>query len=69
MGPETMALAALIASALALLAGVFLLLRFSALARRSEAPIEPALSRLDQGWRDELSRSRNEERRRRQIAA
>ena len=60
MSAETLALAALIVSALALLAGVFLLLRFSALARRSEAPIEPALSRLDQGWRDELSRSRNE---------
>ena len=53
-----MAVAALVVSALALLAGIVLLLRFGALARRSEAPIEPSLVRLDQGLRDELSRGR-----------
>jgi DNA recombination protein RmuC len=55
-----LAVVALVFSGLALLAGVILLLRFSTLARRGEAPIEPALSRLDQGWRDELSRTRSE---------
>ena len=53
-----MAFAALVVSALALIAGIVLLLRFGALARRGEAPIEPALRQLDQGWRDELARSR-----------
>jgi DNA recombination protein RmuC len=55
---ETLAFAALVASILALAVGVVLLLRFSALARRSEGPIEPALARLDQGLRDELWRGR-----------
>ncbi len=53
-----MASAALVLSVLALAAGIVLLLRFGALARRSGGPIEPALTRLDQGWRDELTRSR-----------
>ncbi len=53
-----MALTALAMSVLALAAGIVLLLRFGALARRSEAPIEPALRHLDQGWRDELARNR-----------
>ncbi len=58
MSVAAIAAAALAAAVLALAAGVVLLLRFGALAGRGEAPIEPALDRLDQGWRDELSRSR-----------
>jgi DNA recombination protein RmuC len=57
---EAIGIVALGVSALALLASFVLLLRFNALLRRGEEPIEPALSRLDQGWRDELSRSRSE---------
>ena len=53
-----MASAALVLSVLALAAGIVLSLRFGALVRRSGGPIEPALTRLDQGWRDELTRSR-----------
>jgi DNA recombination protein RmuC len=55
---DAIAFAALMAVALALAAGIVLLLRFGALVRRSEPPIEPALARLDHGWRDELARSR-----------
>jgi DNA recombination protein RmuC len=58
MGVQTLAVAALLVSALALAAGVVLLLRFGMLARRSEGPLEPALRHLDQGLRDELLRSR-----------
>jgi DNA recombination protein RmuC len=52
------AFAALLLAGLTLAAGIVLLLRAGALARRGDGPIEPALSRLDQGLRDELSRGR-----------
>ncbi|MGH7113620.1 MAG: DNA recombination protein RmuC [Stellaceae bacterium] len=58
MSVADIAVAALAAAVLALVAGIALLLHAGALARRGEAPIEPALDRLDQGWRNELSRSR-----------
>ncbi len=58
MSTETLAFAALVVSTLALAVGIVLLLRFGALARRSEGPIEPALRHLDQGLRDELLRGR-----------
>lgn len=58
MSPEALAFAALVVSTLALAVGIVLLLRFSALARRSDGPIEPALLRFDQGLRDEMSRAR-----------
>jgi DNA recombination protein RmuC len=57
---ETLAVAALVVAALALAAGIVLLLRFGALARRTDAPLEPALRHLDQGLRDELLRGRGE---------
>jgi DNA recombination protein RmuC len=58
MSAAGLAFAALVVATLALGVGIVLLLRFSMLARRSEGPIEPALSRLDQGLRDELLRGR-----------
>ena len=58
MSAAGLAFAALVVATLALGVGIVLLLRFSMLARRSDGPIEPALSRLDQGLRDELLRGR-----------
>ncbi|MGC2522202.1 MAG: DNA recombination protein RmuC [Stellaceae bacterium] len=58
MNAAGLAFAALVVATLALGVGIVLLLRFSMLARRSDGPIEPALSRLDQGLRDELLRGR-----------
>ncbi len=58
MGLTETAFAALLLAGLTLAAGIVLLLRAGALARRGDGPIEPALSRLDQGLRDELSRGR-----------
>ena len=52
------AFAALLLAGLTLAAGIVLLLRAGALGRRGEPAIEPALRRLDQGLRDELSRGR-----------
>ena len=59
MGLTGTAFAALLLAGLTLAAGIVLLLRAGALARRGDPPIEPALSRLDQGLRDELSRGRS----------
>jgi DNA recombination protein RmuC len=50
--------AALALAAAALAVAVIVLVRFAALARRAEPPIEPALARLDSGLRDELVRGR-----------
>ena len=58
MGLTGTAFAALLLAGLTLAAGIVLLLRAGALARRGDPPIEPALLRLDQGLRDELSRGR-----------
>ncbi len=59
MSAAPLAFAALVVSTLALAVGIVLLLRFSTLVRRGDAPIEPALLRLDQGLRDELLRGRS----------
>jgi DNA recombination protein RmuC len=53
-------LTALSISAAALAAVAVLAIRFGGFARRATSPIEPALLRLDQGLRDELSRGRGE---------
>ena len=58
MGFAAVALAALALSAATLAVAIMLLVRAGALARGAEGPIEPALARLDQGLRDELSRGR-----------
>ncbi|HEY1300847.1 MAG TPA: DNA recombination protein RmuC, partial [Stellaceae bacterium] len=58
MSIAALALAALVVAAAALVVAVVLLARLGALARRADAPIEPALARLDPGLRDELARGR-----------
>jgi DNA recombination protein RmuC len=60
VGPGTLVLAALGIAAAALAVAAVLAVRLAGLARRTASPIEPALSRLDQGLRDELARGRGE---------
>lgn len=60
MSTEALVFAALCLSAAALAVAGVLAVRFGGFARRVVSPIEPALLRLDQGLRDELSRGRGE---------
>jgi DNA recombination protein RmuC len=60
MGLGAMGFAALVAAAGALLVAIVVMIRFGAFVRAADTRIEPALARLDQGLRDELSRGRSE---------
>ncbi len=60
MSFEALVVAALCVSAAALAVATVLAVRLGGFARRAMSPIEPALLRLDQGLRDELSRGRGE---------
>ena len=60
MSIEIAAFAALGVAVVALIVGVVVAARFGVFARGAEARVEPALARLDQGLRDELSRGRGE---------